>query len=331
MVNLAPRLRHRPGLVAGPSKRAAGPGAPTTDIHQHLWPEDLLAALSRRTEAPRLIRTGRVWQLQARGEPAFVVDPTDHDPIRRAQRATLDGIDRVIVAPSCPIGIDALPANEAAPLLEAYHSGVAALGAPFRAWAATSLADPDPLTLANYLSAGFVRLCVPAGAFSAPDEIARVLPLLDLLEARSAPLFIHPGPAPWAPTPGVPSNAPGWWAALTIYVTQMHRAWFVVNHVVRRDFPALRICFAMLGGLAPLHADRLGSRGVSGFEPDRITFLETSSYGPDITAAVAAVAGESAIVFGTDHPVVSTAPMSLTSAKSARENVARLIDGEVEE
>ncbi len=329
VVNLASTLGHRPGFAAVPSNGTAPPIAPTTDIHQHLWPEALLAALSRRTEAPRLIRTGRVWQLHAGGEPACVVDPNDHDPVRRAQRARVDGIERILVAPSCPIGIEALPANEAEPLLAAYHSGVAALGGPFRAWAATSLADPDPLALADHLSAGFVGLCVPAGALSVPDDVARVAPLLNLLEARSAPLLIHPGPAPWAPAPGVPLNAPGWWTALTTYVTQMQRAWFVVNHVARCDFPALRICFAMLGGLAPLHDDRLRSRGVDRFGPDGVTFVETSSYGPDITAAVAAAVGESAIVFGTDRPVVSTAPVPLTRAKRARENAARLIDGEV--
>jgi len=303
------------------------PVPPTTDIHQHLWPEELLSALSRRTEVPRLLRAGRGWELQARGEPACVVDPADHDPVRRAQRASDDGIERVLVAPSCPVGIEALPAAAAAPLLDAYHAGVARLGAPFRGWATTSLDDPDPLTLADHLSNGFVGLCVPAGAFASPGEIGRVAPLLDLLEARSAPVLIHPGPAPWDLAPDVPSGAPGWWAALTSYVAQMQQAWFVVNEFVRRDRPTLRICFAMLGGLAPLQADRLRSRG-GGFRDDRVTFLETSSYGPEITAAVAAVVGEHAMVFGTDRPVVNTVPVPLRGGETARRNAARLIDGE---
>ena len=329
MLNPAPTSRNRPGASATRDGQPAPLRPLSTDIHQHLWPEELLAALSRRAEAPRLVRTGRAWELRARGESACVVDPIDHDPVRRGQRAFDDGIERVIIAPSCPIGIEALPAAAAAPLLDAYHTGVARLGAPFGAWAAAGLADPDPVTLADHLSSGFVGLCAPAGAFSAPAEIGRVAPLLEVLDARSAPLLIHPGPAPWDPAPDVPSSAPGWWAALTTYVAQMQRAWFVVNQFLRRDFPSLRICFTVLAGLAPLQADRLRSRG-GGFGNDRTTFLETSSYGPEITLAVSAVVGDGAIVFGTDRPVVNTVPAPVWGGEIARGNAARLLVGEVE-
>jgi len=305
--------------------------APVTDIHQHLWTDEFLSALARRTELPRLRREGRWWRLEARGEPSCIIDPTDHDRSRRAHLALVDGVERVIVAPSCPIGIEALPVRDAVPLLDAYHAGVSALGAPFSAWAAAGLADPDPSILAAHLKAGFVGLCMPAGALSAPEDIARIAPLLEVLDAGSAPLLIHPGPAPWSPVPELPRSVPAWWTPLTTYVAQMQRAWFVANHVVRRDFPALRVCLAMLGGLAPLHQDRLRSRGGEAFSPDQVTFLESSSYGPEIVAAVADVVGGDAIVFGTDRPVVDAAPVSLASAVSARANVARLIDGEAHE
>ena len=44
-----------------------------------------------------------------------------------ARIAALDevGIDRAVVSLSTPVGIEALPAAEAAPLLDAYHEGVA--------------------------------------------------------------------------------------------------------------------------------------------------------------------------------------------------------------
>jgi hypothetical protein len=321
-------ILHRAGPLTTAEAACAPPMRPTTDIHQHLWPEELLAALSRRAGAPRLVRQGGVWELSARGEPACVVDPADHDPVRRADHAAADGIERIVIAPSCPVGIEALSEGEAAPLLDAYHIGVARLGTPFRAWAAASLADPDPQLLGACLSDGFVGLCLPAGAFAGPGQTWVVAPLLEVLTARSAPLLIHPGPAPWDAAPDAPLAAPGWWPALTTYVHQMHQAWFVVNRFVRPDFPALRICFAMLGGLAPLHADRLRSRG-GGVVGDRVTFVETSSYGPGVTAAVAAVIGDEAIVFGSDRPVVDAVPAVIPGAPAARDNAARLIDGEV--
>ena len=302
--------------------------APVTDVHQHLWPEGLLAALSARRSAPRLCRSGGGWELRADGEPVCAVDPRHHDPIRRAEQARHDGVERIIIAPSCPIGIESLPAREAEPLLESYHDGVAALGEPFQGWAAAPLEDPDAASLSARLDAGFVGLCLPAAAFSVPDELRRVAPLLELMQNRRAPLLIHPGPAPWARAPAVPTDAPGWWSALTTYVAQMQQAWFVVQQFVRPEFPGVRICFAMLAGLAPLQSDRLRSRGVDPPIGGADTFLETSSYGPELVAAVASVVGDRAIVFGSDRPVVHTAPAP-ASATIARDNAARLIGMEV--
>src|SRR5215210_7841853 len=106
------------------------------DIHQHLWPEPLLRALAQRAEPPRLIRRAGGWDLCLHGEPEAAVQIADHDPDRRAARAEADGLDRVLVAPSTPLGIESLPEAEAEPLLAAYHEGAAALPAPFGAWAA---------------------------------------------------------------------------------------------------------------------------------------------------------------------------------------------------
>ena len=99
-------------------------GSPT-DIHQHLWPEPLLSALGRRSEPPMLVRGAEGWTLRLAGEPEARVDLAGHDPVARAALADADGLERVLVAPSTPLGIEALPAGEAEPLLAAYHEGVA--------------------------------------------------------------------------------------------------------------------------------------------------------------------------------------------------------------
>ena len=79
------------------------------DIHQHLWPEPLLQALAQRSEPPMLIRSARGWTLRLDGEPDAVVDLADHDPERRATLAEADDLGRVLIAPSVPLGIEALP------------------------------------------------------------------------------------------------------------------------------------------------------------------------------------------------------------------------------
>src|SRR5690349_4625737 len=102
------------------------------DLHQHLWPERLLAALARRVAPPRLVSRGREWILELAGEAPCVVSLVAHDPVVRALEAERAGLDVIAIAPSSPLGIELLPVEEAQPLLEAFHEGVLELGAPFR-------------------------------------------------------------------------------------------------------------------------------------------------------------------------------------------------------
>jgi hypothetical protein len=105
--------------------RAAGPGAPgppaTVDVHQHIWPAELIAQLRRRTAGPRLDG----WTLRLPGEPDFEVNPADHDPAARAALAATEGTDLALISLSSPLGVEHLPAAEAKPLLDAYHLGAA--------------------------------------------------------------------------------------------------------------------------------------------------------------------------------------------------------------
>jgi 6-methylsalicylate decarboxylase len=281
------------------------------DVHQHLWPEPLLAALSRRTRPPLIRRSRDGWMLRIAGEPEWPVDPADHDPVRRALLVERDGLDRAIVALSGPLGIEALPPGEAEELLAAYHAGASALGHRLPAWAGAGLARPDPVALADRLDEGFVGLCLPAGALCGPEGAARCAPLLSTLEERGSPLFVHPGPAPWSAPPSTGQGSPDWWPALTSYVAQIHAAWMAFRAWVRPAHPRLRACFAMLAGLAPLHSERLGSRGVAWGADDPGVFLDTSSYGPRAIAAVAAVAGWDHLVYGSDRPVIDPARQPL--------------------
>jgi len=296
---------------------------PAIDIHQHLWPEPLLRALSVRSEPPMLVRRAGGWALRLRGEPEAPVDLADHDPDRRAATVRADGLDRALVAPSVPLGIEALPAREADPLLEAYHEGVAALPDEFGAWAAVGLAEPDPVALAQLLDGGFAGACVAADALGGPDGFDRLGPVLQTLERSGAPLFVHPGPAP----PGGPEGVPSWWAALTSYVASMQVAWHAFAVWGRPAHPQLRVCFAMLAGLAPLQRERLIARGGPAVS-DADVFLDVSSYGAQAVDAVLREVGVDRLVEGSDRPVVGVADLALGDAvrTALRErNPARLL------
>lgn len=295
---------------------------PLVDIHQHLWPESLLGALSRRTEPPRLVRGGRGWTLRLTGEPDAPVDLADHDPDRRAALVGADGLDRALVALSTPLGVESLPAGEAEALLGAYHDGAAELPAPFGAWASVGLADPDPAALSRLLDRGFAGACLPAGALTGPAGYERLGPVLETLERRGAPLFVHPGPAR-----RVESAVPAWWPALTDYVAEMQVAWHAFAVWGRPAHPALRVCFAMLAGLAPLQRERLVARGGrAANDPD--VFLDTSSYGARTVDAVVREVGVDRLVHGSDRPVIPVAERSLGGALEValrRTNPGRLL------
>ena len=220
------------------------------DVHQHLWPAQLLEALRARRRAPRL----RGWTLELEGEPEYRVDPRHHDIGFRRDQAIGDGLELALISLSSPLGIELLPRAEAVELLDAYHEGALALGEPFGAWAAGSVADPDPDALAGRLAEGFAGLQLPANALSHELGYARVASLLDVLERADRPLLIHPGPA------SAPAGAPPWWPAIVSYVQQMHEAWYAFGAFGRPRHPRLRVCFAMLAGLAPLHGERLLAR-----------------------------------------------------------------------
>jgi 6-methylsalicylate decarboxylase len=296
---------------------------PEIDIHQHLWPEPLLRALSLRREPPMLVRRGAGWALGLRDEAEAPVDLADHDPDARAALVHADGLDRALVVPSTPLGIEALPPGEAEALLEAYHEGVRALPQEFGAWAAVGIVAPDPAALSRLLDAGFVGACVAAEALAGPDGLERLGPVLETLERRGAPLLVHPGPAPATATAGLPV----WWAALTGYVATMQTAWHAFAVWGRVAHPGLRVCFAMLAGLAPLQRERLVARGGPAIsDPD--VFLEVSSYGGRTVDAVLREVGVDRLVHGSDRPVVPAAELPLGDAVRTalrQRNPARLL------
>ncbi|GAA3006551.1 amidohydrolase [Streptosporangium longisporum] len=317
----------------------------SVDVHQHLWTPAFVDALRRRTTAPFLDG----WTLHLDGEPPYRVDPATHDLTRRL---ALDAdLDLALVSLSSPLGVESLPPEESWPVIDAYHEDALALPAPFGAWAATCLGEIDPARLAKTLDTagagqdgalgavqgftgrGFAGLQLPATAVSDAEGLDRVAPLLDVLTERDLPLFVHPGPAPAAPAGRTASGPgePGWWPAVVPYVQQMHAAWYAFTTFGRARHPRLRVCFALLAGLAPLHSERLANRGGEGRgRVDTDLFLETSSYGPRAIDAIVRELGVDVVVSGSDRPYATAPDPTLGDAAwhaIAVTNPGRLLNG----
>ena len=288
-------------------------------MHQHLWTDTLIEALRGRRTTPRL----RGWTLELAGEGEYDIDPRWHDADMRAEQATRDGLDLALVSLSSPLGIESLPPGEAAELLDAYHGGALALPEPFGAWAAACLTEVDPGALSRELERGFVGLQLPATELLDGAGYEHAGPLLEVLEEADLPLLVHPGPVRGSGpgtgggpvAGGTPDDAPTWWPATVSYVQQMHAAWFAFRVHGRPRHPRLRVCFAMLAGLAPLHSERFAARSGDRSVVDQDVFLDVSSYGTRAVDAIVRVLGIDAVVNGSDRPYAD--PLSLELGPAA--------------
>jgi hypothetical protein len=104
------------------------------------------------------------------------------------------------------------------------------------------------------------------------------------------------------------------------YVTQLHAAWWAWADGGRERFPQLRVCFAALAGLGPLHGERHRARGGHDATIDPLTFVETSSYGTRAVDAVLRVLGVDVLCHGSDRPYALPVPLALDP--SARHAIA---------
>jgi 6-methylsalicylate decarboxylase len=253
----------------------------TFDVHQHLWPEAFLSALSRRSDPPRL--RGRTLEL---AEGVYEVDPAAHEVPRRLALLDRDGIDVAVVSLQTTLGAERHPE-----LVAAYHDGiaelVAAAGGRLRAFACGECRE------------GFAGACVSAERLRGGiDELAGAL------ERTEQVLFVHPGPAAVPP-----DGSPPWWPAVVDYTAQLHTAYAAWIADGTSRFPALPVVFAILAGGAPFQLERLRSRGLgerAALEAN--VYLETSSYGRRALALCLEAYGPGRLLYGSDVPVIDSRP-----------------------
>jgi predicted TIM-barrel fold metal-dependent hydrolase len=239
---------------------------PRVDVHQHFWPEPVIAALSRRSEPPRL--AGTMLKLK---EGSFETDLAVHDVDTRLALLDRHELDAAIVCFPPTMGFE-----EAPELAEAYDESileaVAASGGRLRPLACGAERE------------GFVGTCVSA------ERLTR-----EASAVTGSLLFVHPGYAP-PPPPGMP----GWWNAIVHYTAVMEAAYAAWIASGRSDIPVI---FAIMAGGAPFQLERLGSRGDRADVPPNVYF-DTASYGRRVVDLTVLGCGPERVVFGSDAPVM---------------------------
>lgn len=239
---------------------------PKVDVHQHFWTEELIAALSRRSEPPRL--QGTLLELR---EGSFETDLSVHDLDRRLELLDRDEIEQAVVSFPPTIGFEETPE-----LADAYDESILEV-------AEASGGRLLPLACGEERE-GFVGTCISA------ERMAR-----DPQAIRGARLFVHPGYAP-----GMPDGKPGWWNAVVHYTAVMQAAYAAWVASGRKDST---VVFAIMAGGAPFQFERLASRGDS-FEVPANVYFDTASYGARAVGLAIAACGPERIVYGSDAPVM---------------------------
>jgi 6-methylsalicylate decarboxylase len=239
---------------------------PRFDVHQHLWPEQLVSALVRRSEPPRLVGS----RLELR-EGSFETDLGAHSLDTRLRLLDRHEIDVAIVSFPPTIGFE-----EAPELAEAYDEGILEV-------AAVSQGRIRPLACGEERD-GFLGTCVSA------QSVIR-----DPLAIQGSLLFVHPG---YSPAP--PDDKPAWWTPVVEYTAQMQAAYAAWLAGGRSDVP---IVFAIMAGGAPFQLERLRFRGERSEVPPNVYF-DTASYGRLAVDLAAAACGVERILFGSDAPVM---------------------------
>ncbi len=296
----------------------------SVDVHQHIWTTPLLDALAARDDLPLVRRSDGVTVLHSLGEQPYMIDERAEAPERREALLRRDGLELALIAISSPIGIEALPRDDALELIDAHLDGVAALSERFAAWGPVAVDRPEADDVDELLGRGCVGVSLPAGALAGPDRLELVGPVLERCAARGAPVFVHPGRAPGQWPGEATVGEPLWWAALTDYVAQMQAAWVSFAALGRRDHPELTIVFSMLAGGAPLLSERLTTRGGPAVDlGDPLSYYDTSSYGPAAAEAMARRVGHRQLVYGSDRPVIE--PMVTGREALLRRNAAALL------
>jgi hypothetical protein len=300
-------------MTAGEQTFDAGHGGVGTqadlrvDVHQHIWTTPLLDALARRDRLPFVRSENGVTVVHSAGELPYVIDTKSESPAARAALVHADALDRALIALSSPIGIEALPREDADELIAAHLLGVGKLPDEFGAWGPVALDRPDPADVDRLLAGGCFGVSLPATALAHPDALHAIGPVLERVARAGKPVLVHPGAAHSGHEASL--TEPLWWRALTDYVAQMQAAWLTFATFGRREHDDLIVVFAMLAGGAPLQHERLATRGGPPIElTDPLVFYDTSSYGPTAVEAMVRTVGAGQLVYGSDRPVAEPVP-----------------------
>ncbi len=167
------------------------------DVHQHLWPEQLVAALRRRSRPPRIDGDELIL-----GEGTFAAGLEAHTLDARLDLLDEIGIDTAVVSLQPTLGCDGIPE-----LVDAYHEGILELVA--------AAGRPPARVRSGRVPGRLRRRLRPRAHGRRRDRRAGGRARRRRADALRPP---RPGAA-------AARSAPAWWSALVDYPAQMQAAY----------------------------------------------------------------------------------------------------------
>ena len=256
---------------------------PTVDVHQHLWPEALVAGLSSGLSRPACAGTA------AASTPDHRVDLDAHGIEHRLQELDAVGTDVALVSLQPTLGL-----GEDDPLVAAYHEGCGGARAPLGGTAAAARLrrgagrvrrrDPRRRRARGRSSRASGRRSSESSRLGAPSSSSTPDP-------RASQPRRPAGGARWSPT-RPRCRAPTSSGSRTVR-TRSHG-----SESCSRSSP---------GRAVPARTARLARRRHPD-HPPRDGLLDTASYGRRALELAMATFGIGQLVFGSDVPVLDAAP-----------------------
>jgi aminocarboxymuconate-semialdehyde decarboxylase len=176
--------------------------ARTIDVHNHLYPREWINYLEKRTEPPRMERTGPTsWLFRSEDVPVAHISRAGHyDPVARIEDMDKYGIDVQILSLTTP-SVELLPANEGVTWARKVNDYLASVCQkyPNRFYAYATLPYQDVDEAVNELERAYKDLGVKgiimfSNISGKPIASPEFYPVYTRAEEYELPILIHPAP-----------------------------------------------------------------------------------------------------------------------------------------
>lgn len=293
------------------------------DWHTHWLSPRVLDALTKRNEAPRVLRAADAslgFEVNSSVLTGTVpIEPSFFDAATRLEHMAQAGVAHQVISWPTTLGVDpVLTPAEARELFGNYNddlaelvrqhpqqlSGLAALTTSDIEWSARELERA-------HRELGLIGAVLPAGAFLNLEGARHLAPIFEVAQRLGSHIYLHTGlahasiPGQWAHPPASDASHARWLLEST---SQFAAAWITLG---LSDFlelyPDVSVQLAMLGGLLPTLLGSLSPEEAPAAGVKRL-YIDSAIIGtdPDVLALAVRHLGAERILFGSDYPLQSS-------------------------